>query len=137
LPVDRQSAIGGTIRRVVVIEAPDRRLRDPVHLIATEPLSASSRPAAASTDADVELARLAKALGHPTRVRILRLVAERTTCPTGELAAELPFAQSTVSEHLRILRDAGLIRTEDAQGRPCYCANPDALDTIKAHIAAL
>lgn len=102
-------------------------------MIATKRLITSAAPA----DDDVELARLAKALGHPTRVRILRLLAERTTCPTGELAATLSYAQSTVSEHLRILRDAGLIRTEDAHGRPCYCANPDALDTLKARIAAL
>jgi ArsR family transcriptional regulator len=106
-------------------------------MIATEPVVRSGRSPAASTDADVELARQAKALGHPTRVRILRLLAECTTCPTGELAAQLPFAQSTVSEHLRILRDAGLVRTEDADGRPCYCANPGALDTLKARIAAL
>jgi len=90
-----------------------------------------------SVDPDERLAMLAKALGHPTRVRILRLLAERDTCVTGELAAQLPFAQSTVSEHLRILREAGLIRTEDAHGRPCNCVNADALAALKNAVASL
>ncbi len=54
-----------------------------------------------STDDD--LAYMAKALGHPTRVHILRLLTARDTCVTGDLVEELPLAQSTVSEHLRIL----------------------------------
>lgn len=106
-------------------------------MIATAPRSTFPRSNAASSDADLELAQLAKALGHPTRVQIMRLLAQRTTCPAGALAAQLPFAQSTVSEHLRILRDAGLIRTEDENGRPCYCANPDVLETLKTRVAAL
>ena len=50
---------------------------------------------------------MAKALGHPTRVKIVCLLAARSSCVTGDLVAELPLAQSTVSEHLRILRQAG------------------------------
>jgi ArsR family transcriptional regulator len=55
---------------------------------------------------DDSLAAMAKALGHPIRVRIMRLLAERCTCATGELVTQLPLAQSTISEHLRILREA-------------------------------
>ena len=54
---------------------------------------------------DETLAAMAKAIGHPARVAILRLLAHRDTCATGDVVAELPLAQSTVSEHLRILRD--------------------------------
>jgi ArsR family transcriptional regulator len=97
----------------------------------------TATPPDAGLDANVRLAAMAKALGHPTRVRILRLLAERDTCVTGELASQLPFAQSTVSEHLRILRDAGLIRTDDGHGRPCNCVNPDALAALKDAIASL
>ena len=56
--------------------------------------------------AEVALATLAKALGRPTRVGILRLLSERSSCVTGDLVARLPLAQSTVSGHLRILREA-------------------------------
>ncbi len=98
-----------------------------------------ARPLATAVDVDRDerLAMMAKALGHPTRVRILRLLAERDTCVTGELASQLPFAQSTVSEHLRILREAGLIRTEDGHGRPCNCVNDDALAALKDAVASL
>ena len=61
---------------------------------------------------DDALAVAAKALGHPARVRILRLLAEHQACVTGDLVAEMSLAQSTVYEHLRILRQAGLIQGE-------------------------
>lgn len=60
-------------------------------------------------DADADLALLSKALGHPTRVTIVRLLRLRDGCSCGQLVATLGVAQSTVSEHLRILRDAGLV----------------------------
>jgi ArsR family transcriptional regulator len=96
-----------------------------------------AEPARHGLDADERLAAMAKALGHPTRVRIVRLLAERDTCVTGELASQLPFAQSTVSEHLRILRAAGLLRTHDDQGRPCNCVDEEGLGTLKDAIASL
>lgn len=86
---------------------------------------------------DVALAGLAKALGHPARVRILRLLAHRDTCMTGDLVAELPLAQSTVSEHLRVLRDAGLVQGEIEGQRTHYCVSRDGLEALKAGIAAL
>jgi ArsR family transcriptional regulator len=67
----------------------------------------------------------------------LRLLGVRATCVTGELAPELGLAASTVSEHLRILREAGLIETESADGRPCYCLSEDGLRTLVAGVNAL
>jgi ArsR family transcriptional regulator len=79
---------------------------------------------------DEAVALLAKALAHPVRVRILRLLLSRTTCTCGEVVAELPLAQATVSQHLKILKDAGLVRGSVDGPRSCYCANP-------AHLAHL
>ena len=86
---------------------------------------------------DEQLALMAKALGHPMRVRILRLLAERPSCVTGDVVAELPLAQSTVSEHLRILRDAGLIQGEIEGPRTSYCLNSQGLAALKAATATL
>ena len=63
----------------------------------------------------------AKALSHPARVAILRLLAERQTCICGEIVEGLPLAQATVSQHIRVLRDAGLIKGEVDGPRSCYC----------------
>ncbi|MEM9491082.1 MAG: metalloregulator ArsR/SmtB family transcription factor, partial [Myxococcota bacterium] len=60
-------------------------------------------------EADVELAALAKALGHPARVRILRLLSRKNACICGEIVSELDLAQSTVSQHLKVMKAAGLI----------------------------
>jgi ArsR family transcriptional regulator len=89
------------------------------------------------TTSDDRLAALAKALGHPARVHILRLLNIRATCVTGELAPELGLAASTVSEHLRILREAGLIQTQSADGRPCYCLNEEGLQSLITGIYSL
>ncbi len=86
---------------------------------------------------DAALAAMAKAVGHPIRLEILRLLAHRDTCMTGDLVAELPLAQSTVSEHLRVLRDAGLVQGEIEGQRTRYCVSHDGLDALKAGIAAL
>ena len=63
-------------------------------------------------EADARLARLAKALGHPARVAILRLLVRHEGCIVGDLVDELPLAQSTISQHLKQLKEAGLIRGE-------------------------
>ena len=86
---------------------------------------------------DHTLAAMAKAIGHPARITILRLLVHRDTCVTGDLVAELPLAQSTVSEHLRILREAGLIRGEIEGPRTRYCVDPDGLAALRAGLAAL
>ena len=88
-------------------------------------------------EAEAELAELTKALGHPARVKILRLLANRSSCVCGELVDELPFAQSTVSQHLKVLKDAGLIRGEISGPRTCYCLEPRVLRRLKALVGAL
>lgn len=86
---------------------------------------------------DDTLAAMAKAIAHPTRLAIVRLLTHRATCVTGDVVAELPLAQSTVSEHLRILREAGLIRGEVEGPRTRYCVDPDGLAALRAGIAAI
>jgi len=86
---------------------------------------------------DEVLAAMAKALGHPTRVRILRLLAGRKMCVTGDLVAELPLAQSTISEHLRILREAGLIQGEIEGPRTSYCVNRAGLAAFQSAVSSL
>jgi ArsR family transcriptional regulator len=87
--------------------------------------------------ADDELAALAKAIGHPARVQILRLLVRRTACVCGEVVDELPLAQSTVSQHLKVLKEAGLIRGEVDGPRVCYCIEPRALRRLKALVGGL
>lgn len=79
------------------------------------------------TAADERLAALAKALGHPARVAILRILIRRQGCICGEIVEELPLAQSTVSQHLKVLKDAGWIRGEIDGPRVCYCLEPETL----------
>jgi ArsR family transcriptional regulator, arsenate/arsenite/antimonite-responsive transcriptional repressor len=100
--------------------------------------TAMTRPAPTpATVSDERLAALAKALGHPARVRIVRLLRQRASCVTGDLAPELGLAPSTVSEHLRILREAGLINTVATDGRPCYCLSSDGLRSLTDAIERL
>jgi ArsR family transcriptional regulator len=86
---------------------------------------------------DETLAAMAKAIAHPVRLAILQLLTHRETCVTGDVVAELPLAQSTVSEHLRILREAGLIQGEIEGPRTRYCVNATGLAILKAGINAL
>ena len=86
---------------------------------------------------DDTLAAMAKAVAHPARLAILRLLAHRETCVTGDVVAELPLAQSTVSEHLRILREAGLVEGEIEGPRTRYCVNATGLAILRAGIANL
>ena len=88
-------------------------------------------------EADEELANLAKAIGHPARVQILRLLILRNNCICGEIVDELPLAQSTVSQHLKILKEAGLIRGDVDGPRICYCVEPRGLRRLRALVAAL
>ena len=87
--------------------------------------------------ADEELAAFAKAMAHPTRVRILRLLAKKEARMCSHIVDELPLAQSTVSEHLRILRASGLVRANESG--PCvgYCIVPAQLRRLKQLLEAL
>lgn len=84
-----------------------------------------------AVDADEEIAKLAKALGHPARIRILRLLLERDECMVGGIVDELPLAQSTVSQHLKVLREAGLIYGEVDGTRICYCADATRIERLR------
>ncbi|HXW07841.1 MAG TPA: metalloregulator ArsR/SmtB family transcription factor [Vicinamibacterales bacterium] len=87
--------------------------------------------------ADDELAAFAKAIGHPIRVRILRMLAKKEARMCSHIVDELPLAQSTVSEHLRILRTAGLVRANENGPRVSYCIVPSALQRLKALLGAV
>lgn len=87
--------------------------------------------------ADDELAAFAKAIAHPTRVRILRMLAKKEARMCSHIVDELPLAQSTVSEHLRILRSAGLVQANENGPRVSYCIVPSALKRLKALLAAM
>ena len=86
---------------------------------------------------DRELAVLAKAVGHPARVAILRRLAADGKCVCGEIVEELPLALATVSQHLKVLKDAGLIRGDVDGPRVCYCIEPHALRRLRALVGGL
>lgn len=88
----------------------------------------------AFTEADNELAGAFKALAHPARLEILRVLARRGTCICGEIVDEIPLAQATVSQHLRVLKNAGLIAGEIEGPAVCYCVDPDALAGLQTSV---
>ena len=89
-------------------------------------------------DASAEaLAGLAWAIAHPARVRIVRILINRNACLCGEIVAELPLAQSTVSQHLKILKESGLVQGEIDGPKVCYCINREKLAELKQLIANL
>jgi ArsR family transcriptional regulator len=87
--------------------------------------------------ADAELAALAKALAHPARVKIVRILTRKNACICGDIVDELPLAQSTVSQHLKVLKEAGLIRGDVDGPRVCYCIEPHALRRLRALVGGL
>jgi len=88
-------------------------------------------------EANRQLARLAKAVAHPARVAILRLLVRQEGCIVGDIVGELPLAQSTVSQHLKQLKEAGLIRGDVDGPRVCYCVEPGAVALLKALVESL
>jgi ArsR family transcriptional regulator len=87
--------------------------------------------------ADEEFAAFAKAIAHPVRVRILRMLARKEARTCSVIVDELPLAQSTVSEHLRILKNAGLVRSSENGLCVGYCIVPAALKRFKALLGAI
>lgn len=81
--------------------------------------------------AEERAAAVFRAMGNPARIKILRELAARPGCVTGDLVGLLPLAQSTVSEHLSVLKEAGLVRGV-IDGDRCYCLDPGTLDFILA-----
>lgn len=82
-------------------------------------------------------AAIAKALGHPARIAILKILAQRNTCFCGDITDLLPLAQSTVSQHLKALKSAGLIMGEVEGVRVNYCLNPEGIKELQKLLSEL
>ena len=76
-------------------------------------------------------------MAHPARVRIVRLLLSRKSCVCGEIVDEMPLAQSTVSQHLKILKESGLVQGEIDGPRVCYCIDKERLQVLKQLVADL
>lgn len=83
------------------------------------------------------MARIAKAMGHPTRIEILLFLASRESCFFGDVHDELPIAKSTVSQHLKELKDAGLIQGEIESPKVRYCIHKENWETARKLFAEL
>lgn len=86
------------------------------------------------TKQQIETADLLKALGHPARIAILEYLLEVNTCICGDIVNELPLAQPTISQHLKLLKDTGLIQGEIEGNRICYCINKTTFARLQAYI---
>ena len=76
---------------------------------------------------EVKLANIAKALSHPVRIQILKILTSQACCYTGDLTEIIPLAQSTISQHLKALKEAGLIQGEIMPPKVKYCLNKENL----------
>ena len=85
------------------------------------------------TNTQNEIAILAKALGHPARIAIMEYLLKVDTCICGDIVNELPLAQPTVSQHLKELKNAGLIKGDIDGNSICYCIEKDALIKLQAY----
>lgn len=83
----------------------------------------------------IEMANLARALGHPARIAIMDYLASVDSCICGDIVDELPLAQSTVSQHLKELRNAELIQGTIEGNAICYCINTETLQKFKTYIS--
>jgi DNA-binding transcriptional ArsR family regulator len=79
------------------------------------------------SEAELQIAKFAKALSHPARVAILQLLIQKQSCICGDIVDELPIAQSTVSQHLKELKQAGLIKGNIDGASICYCVDTEVL----------
>ena len=89
------------------------------------------------TDKQNSIATIAKALGHPARVAILEYLAKVDTCICGDIVNELPLAQATVSQHLKELKNAGLIKGEIEGNAICYCIDEKVIQKLQSYFAIL
>ena len=88
-------------------------------------------------DDDRELAAMAKALGHPARVKIVRQLLATNSCICGDIVSAIGLAQATVSQHLKVLKSAGLIYGTISGPSVCYCVHPDAIARLKGLLGGL
>ena len=84
-----------------------------------------------------KMAKYAKALGHPARIAILKLLAQKQTCICGDIVDELPLSQSTVSQHLKELKEAGLIKGDIEGASVCYCIDEKEWKSAQAQLNSL
>ena len=94
-------------------------------------------PANIQQDATGELAVLCKALGHPARIKILQHLLTEDRCICGRIVEVLPLAQSTVSQHLKILKESGLVQGEVEGPKTCYCIDKNTLSRLFESMSAL
>ncbi len=83
------------------------------------------------TNQQKRIVDLAKALGHPARIAILMHLIQQNTCVCGDIVEEIPLAQSTISQHLKVLKKVGIIHGEVEGVRTCYCINPTGWAEMK------
>ena len=88
-------------------------------------------------ESDDRLVKLFRALGHPARLRIVRILADREACICGEIVEALPLSQATVSQHLSVLKKAGVIVGEIDGPAVCYCLAPGAVAALHEAVALL
>ena len=89
------------------------------------------------TDKQNQIAALAKALGHPARVAIIEYLMNVDTCICGDIVNELPLAQPTVSQHLKELKNVGLIKGNIEGNSICYCIDEKVLEILQTYFAAV
>ena len=89
------------------------------------------------TTVDERLVEMLRAVANPVRYRILQILTERGDCQCGPLGDQLPIAASTLSQHLKVLREAGLVQGIVDGPAICYCRDEEAIDWLKEHIQRL
>jgi DNA-binding transcriptional ArsR family regulator len=89
------------------------------------------------TSGDIWLSDIAKALSHPARISILKILTDRNECMCGDIVDQLPLAQSTVSQHLKELKRVGLIQGDIDGPKVCYCINNKTLQKAKKELDKL
>ncbi|MDV7696038.1 metalloregulator ArsR/SmtB family transcription factor [Chryseobacterium soli] len=89
------------------------------------------------TDEQNQMAAIAKALGHPARIAIIEYLLKVNTCICGDIVNELPLAQATVSQHLKELKNAGLIKGNIEGTAICYCINEKTFEMVNTYFSKI
>lgn len=91
----------------------------------------------AYTQKELTLAKYARALAHPARIAILNLLVKKQSCICGDIVGELPLSQSTVSQHLKALKEAGLIKGQIEGVAVCYCIDEKVWNKVRVSFSSL
>lgn len=86
---------------------------------------------------ETHLAKIFKALGHPTRIKIIELLRKTDSCICGQIVEIFPYSQSTISQHLKLLKDSGIVCGTVEGPKTCYCINKELLERIKEYVAGI